>query len=91
MPIDEEKRVSAVVRQMLAYATGIPETEISESTKLQELSIDSVSAVAFGLVLQAELEIEVSEATVARLFDVESVAEMIAIVHELVPHDSIPT
>jgi acyl carrier protein len=72
-----EDTVESVIRRTLAYAAGVRESELSAETKLHELNLDSMAVMAFGVVLEAELELEFSEEGLARLFALKNVEELV--------------
>lgn len=76
-------QLAQVVRSTLAYAAGISESNLADSSGLAELGIDSVGMLAAGAVLQAEMEIVFSEEQILRIFTAESVSEAIAIACDL--------
>jgi acyl carrier protein len=71
--------MARVLRSTIAYVSGVSESVLTEDTKLAELGIDSVSMFAAGLVLQSELEIEVPESDIVRIFTARTVSESIAL------------
>lgn len=75
--------IDRVVMKTLAYAAGVSESAITRSTKLHELGIDSVAMFGAGMVLQAELAVEIADHDIRRIFTAGDVAESIALAAEL--------
>lgn len=80
---EKSNRIAAVVRQTLAYAAGITEADITDNTGMLELGIDSVAMMASKVVLEAELEIQMSDKDLVKLFDAGTVGEAIILAGEI--------
>lgn len=74
---DSTMAISEVVRNVLAYASGLSIEDISEDIKLDTLGIDSAAMLGAGLLLQAELMIELSNQQVAAIFTARDVTEAV--------------
>jgi acyl carrier protein len=76
----DRNEVPAIVRRTLAYAANVDEQEIGDETCLFDLNIDSVTSMTSGVVLQAELGMDIDQAALNRIFSAASVADAIQIV-----------
>lgn len=79
-----------MVRQTLAYAAGMAESEITDSTGMLDLGIDSVAMMASKVVLEAELDIQLSDTDLVKVFEAGTVAEAIALVKDHVVNGPAP-
>jgi len=79
------------VRRALAYVAGVAEADISPSTCLDGLRIESVGVAAFRLVLEAELGIRISAEDLASMVLAENVAGIFAIARQLLAHSESST
>lgn len=79
------------VRRALAYVAGLAEADISPSTSLVGLGIESVGMAALRLVLEAELGIRISVEDVARMILAERVGDVFSIAEQLLLRSEVPT
>jgi acyl carrier protein len=75
-------RIEQIVKTTLAYAAGVSESTITKSTRIRDLGIDSVAMYGAGMVLQAELGLEVTDADIIRIFTANDVAESTSLVSD---------
>lgn len=76
--------VETILQRTLAYAAGLSESEITASTRINELGIDSISVTASAVVLEAELGVPVGAADVSRIFGAATLADAVALAREFV-------
>jgi acyl carrier protein len=76
--------VADIVRRTLAYAAGVLEADITETTRISDLGIDSVATMTSGVVLEAELGIAIDRDDLVALFSAGNVNEAIDVAKELV-------
>jgi acyl carrier protein len=73
----QRSAIGQVIRKAFAFAAGVKEGEISDGTLLRTLAFDSMTILAAGVVIEAELGWRIDEEALFAMFSANSVADAI--------------
>lgn len=78
------KNVEETVMTALSYSSGLDRSALTLSMPIADLALDSVSQMALGAVIEAELSISRGEELSEAILGAETVGDLIAVCTQLV-------